>query len=96
MDRGFYVKNLYEMTRVLREIALKTKWPTACFVLSEIAQTIAKKWDGHPVSVEEANHVTENLRPLASKVLDNMEVSKNVEVMAALDELVMTSLKLGF
>jgi hypothetical protein len=75
-------------------MARSTRWPTACFILSEVALTPANDWEGRPVSVDEARNAEDRLRPFYAEVLDLMDNSMVQELLPALDRLVITLLNL--
>lgn len=90
LAEGFHVSNLREFGSAIRSKPFCSKWPTASFVLSCIAYSIAESWDEVPLSVEESNGVREKLRPLMIKILDLMQRNAGAgEMNSTLDELVL-------
>lgn len=89
LARGFYVDNLLEVARVLRDMTLSTRWPTASFVLQRVTTAIANNWDDRAVSVDEANQVEQQLQPLLYQVLNLMAENAEAErLQDGLDQLV--------
>jgi hypothetical protein len=94
LDLGLYVENLRNLANLFRQMALSTEWASACFVLSEVADSMATRWEGMPIEVSEARAIEERLRPLFLEALSLMEATDNQMLPKVLDRIVVALLKL--
>ncbi len=73
LEKGFYVDNLYEMSRLCKDMALGSNNPTPFFIMQKVLSGIADYWDDRPVVVEEAKLVQVELNESIRRLVDALE-----------------------
>jgi hypothetical protein len=90
LERGFTAYNLRSLGGVLAALTLKSKWPTACFVLGQVVTAISSQWDVRAVPSTEADWLRTTFQPLFSRILHVMATGDRChEMVSALDALVL-------
>jgi hypothetical protein len=91
LSLGFYVNNLYDISRLCSELASGNKNPTPFFVIQQICSRIAYYWDSGPIVVEDAKLVENELVNRMNRLLDTLESRmSDKEVLDCMNELVST------
>ena len=75
LKQGFYVKNLYEMARLCKDLALESKSPAPFYVMQHIFSDIARYWEDKPVIVEEAKLVEVEVIKHIRSLIDAIETN---------------------
>jgi len=79
LEQGFYINNLYEMSRLCKALALESNSPAPFFIMQKVFSGIADYWDEKPVIVEEAKLVQVELAKSLRELIDAIENSATDE-----------------
>ena len=91
LEQGFFVDNLYEMSRLCKVMALESSNPTPFFVMQKIFSGVADYWDEKPVIVEEAKLVQDELAKHFINLIDALESRASAEEVMALTNKIVSS-----
>jgi len=89
INKGFYLRNLYELAELCRKIGPKTKIPLVLFTFRGIFLGLSSKWEGNPLEVEEEKEVRLALINPMLEIITLMEgIEQPGEIFVKLNELV--------
>lgn len=81
LAQGFYIKNLYEMARLCKDLALDTDNPAPYFVMWHIFSETARCWEDKPLPVEDAKFVENEMAKPIGDIIDAIEENASGEQM---------------
>ena len=96
LAKGFYVDNLYEMTRLCKNLALDSVSPAPFFIMERIFLDIAGRWEDRPIQVEEAKLVEEKMIKPLEDLVEGIEANTSNEEMFSLVNNVVSAYLLSF
>ena len=89
LEKGFCVKNLYEMARLCKDLALDNDNPAPFFIMQKIFSGIVNYWDNGPIDADEAKLVEIELRKSLGNLIEMLESkAKNEEITGMLNKVV--------
>lgn len=96
IQEGFYVRNLYELARSCRDLALETDNSTPFFVMEQIFLNVARDWDDRPLQVGDAKVVESTLVEPITSLIRAIELdASDQQIYGLVNDLVLAYLQIS-